>query len=68
MREKIDLWSAALFSVLFVLVLLEMALRALGIIHQVPVLHKDLLLLGFLLWFVSLVARRDRGDDWAGQV
>ena len=68
MREKIDLLSSALFSVLFVLVLLEIALRALGLIHHVPVFHKDLLMTGFLLWSISLVARRDRDDDWAGQI
>ena len=68
MREKIALWNSALFSILFVLVLLEMALRALGLIHHVPAFHKKLLLMGFLLWFVLLVVGRGRDDDWAGQV
>ena len=28
---------------------------------------KDILLIGFLIWFVSILLKQDRDDDWAGQ-
>ncbi|MES2378496.1 MAG: hypothetical protein V4553_18030 [Bacteroidota bacterium] len=68
MKEKIDFYSSVLFTALFCLLLLDVALWVVGIIHRIPGSHKEVLLTGFLLWFVILVARRDRDDDWAGQV
>jgi len=34
--------------------------------HRVPGSHSQILLIGFLLWFISLVPNRDPEDDWAG--
>jgi len=47
---------------------LNCILLAAGRMHSVPVSHKQILLAGFLLWFISVVLQRDRDDDWAGQV
>jgi hypothetical protein len=68
MKEKIGFYSSLLFSLLFCVLLFDGILLLAGKIHQVPVSHRDLLLIGFLLWFISLVAGRDRDDDWAGQI
>lgn len=68
MKEKIDFYSSLLFSLLFCLLVYDCILLIAGSIHQVPGSHKQLLLMGFLLWFVSLVLRRGPDDDWAGQV
>jgi hypothetical protein len=67
MKEKIDFCSL-LFSLLFCLLVYDSILLIVGSIHQVPGSHRQLLLIGFLLWFVSLVLRRGPDDDWAGQV
>ncbi len=67
MKEKIDFYSSLLFSLLFCLLLFDCVLWLAGSIHQVPGSHKQILLTGFLLWFVLLVLRCDRDDDWAGQ-
>jgi hypothetical protein len=67
MKYKIDFYSSVLFTGLFCLLLLDTALWIAGIIHQIPGSHKEVMLPGFLVWFLILVARRDRDDDWAGQ-
>ena len=66
MKEKIDFYSSLLFSLLFCLLLFDGILMLAGNIHQVPGSHKQVLLTGFLLWFVSLIIGRDRDDDWQG--
>ncbi len=68
MKEKIDFYSSLLFSLLFCLLFYDALLWVAGSIHQIPGSHKQILLTGFLLWFVSLVLGRDRDDDWAGQL
>ncbi|QEM04998.1 hypothetical protein DIU31_016290 [Mucilaginibacter rubeus] len=68
MKQKIDFYSSLLFSLLFCFLFYDCILWAAGKIHQVPGSHRQILLIGFLLWFISLVLRRDRDDDWAGQV
>lgn len=67
MKEKIGFYSSLLLSMLFFMLLADGMLMLAGRIHQVPATHKQILLTGFLLWFVSLVLGRDRDDDWAGQ-
>lgn len=68
MKEKIGFCGSLLLSLLFCLLLFD-AIRCLaGQPHSVPASHKQILLYGFLLWFLSLVAGRNRDDDWAGQV
>jgi hypothetical protein len=67
MKEKIGFYSSLLFSLLLCVLLYSAVLMLAGRIHQVPSTHKQVLLIGFLLWFVSLVLGRDRNDDWAGQ-
>lgn len=68
MKEKLDFYSSLLFSLLFCLLLYDCILLIAGHIQKVPGSHKQLLLSGFLLWFLSLVIRRNHDDDWAGQV
>ena len=68
MKEKIGFYSTLLFSLLFCVLLFDGILLLGGKIHQVPASHRNIVLIGFLLWFVSLVAGRDGDDDWAGQV
>lgn len=36
--------------------------------HTTLLPHRDLLLTGFLLWFVTLFVNQNRDDDWAGQL
>ncbi|MDP9078807.1 MAG: hypothetical protein M3O71_15365 [Bacteroidota bacterium] len=67
MKEKIDFYTSLLFSLLFCVLLYDAVLLTAGRIHQVPGSHRQILLIGFLIWFVSLLLRRDRDDDWAGQ-
>jgi len=67
MKEKIDFYSSLLFSLLFCVVLYDAILLMGGYIRQVPGSHRQMLMVGFLLWFASLIVRRDRDDDWAGQ-
>lgn len=66
MKERIDFYSSLLFSLLFCLLLYDAVMLTAGRIHQVPASHKQVLLTGFLLWFATLIVRRDRDDDWAG--
>ena len=68
MKKKIDFYCSLLFSLLFCLLVLDCILLAAGRMHSVPVSHKQILLAGFLLWFISVIQQRDRDDDWAGQV
>jgi hypothetical protein len=68
MKEKIGFYGSLLFSLLFGILLYDAVLLLAGRMHQVPGSHREVLLTGFLLWFVSLVLGRDRDDDWAGQV
>jgi len=68
MKEKIDFYGSVLFTALFCLLLLDTLLWIAGVFHQIPDSHKEVMLLGFLVWFLTLVARRDRDDDWAGQL
>jgi len=68
MKEKIDFYSSLLFSLLFCVILYDALLLLTGHIHQVPGSHRQILMVGFLLWFASLIVRRDHDDDWAGQV
>ncbi len=67
MKEKIDLYRPLLFWLPACLLLLDGVLRLAGQICEIPGSHKQLLLTGFLLWFVTLMLGRDRDDDWAGQ-
>ena len=67
MREKIDFYGSLLFTALFCLLLLDIVLWIAGIFHQIPGSHKEGMLWGFLVWFLILVATRDRDDDRAGQ-
>jgi hypothetical protein len=68
MKEKMDFYSSLLFTALCCWLLLESTLWLAGIFHQIPAGHKQLMLAGFLMWFLLLLARRDRDDDWAGQL
>ncbi|WP_448702846.1 hypothetical protein ACFGVR_10875 [Mucilaginibacter sp. AW1-3] len=68
MKEKIGFYGSLLFSLLFGLLLIDATLYLAGKQHTVPASHKEIVLGGFLLWFVSLVLGRDRDDDWAGQL
>jgi len=68
MREKIDFYCSLLFSALFVLLFFDVVLKAFGVIHELPQPHKEIFLMGFLIWFLSIVGRRDHDDDWAGQI
>jgi inner membrane protein involved in colicin E2 resistance len=68
MREKIDFYCSLLFSALFGLLFFDVILEAFGVMHRLPQAHKEIFLMGFLIWFVSVMGRRDRDDDWAGQV
>lgn len=68
MKEKIDFYSSLFFSLLFCIPLYDALLWLTGRLHQIPDSHRQVLLTGFLLWFILLIARRDRDDDWAGQV
>jgi hypothetical protein len=34
---------------------------------NLPEQHREILLIGALLWFVTVLAANDRDDDWAGQ-
>lgn len=68
MKEKIDFYSSLFFSLLFCILLYDAVLWTTGRIHQVPGSHRQILLTGFLIWFVVLVSRRDRDDDLAGQI
>ena len=67
MKEKIGFYGSLLFSLLFCVLLYDAALLLAGRIHQVPGSHREVLLAGFLLWFLSLMLGRGRDDDWAGQ-
>ena len=67
MKEKIDFYSSLLFSLLCCVLLYDGALWIAGRIQQVPLRHQQILLTGFLLWFISLILGRDHDDDWAGQ-
>jgi hypothetical protein len=68
MKEKIGFYSSLLFSLLFGLLLVDTILWLAGKQPRLPGSHKQILLAGFILWFVSLVSGRDRDDDWAGQL
>ena len=68
MRAKIDFYCSLLFAALFVLLFFEVVLRTFVIIHELPQAHKEIFLMGFLIWFLSVVGRGDRDDDWAGQL
>lgn len=68
MKEQIGFFSSLLFSLLFCLLFVDCILWLAGRIHQVPGSHKQILLIGFLLWFVALVSGQDRDDGLAGQV
>jgi len=68
MKEKIGFYSSLLFSLLFCLLLFDGLLWLAGRMHQMPGSHRQVLLTGFLLWFVSLILGRGRDDDWAGQM
>ena len=68
MKEKIDFYGSVLFTALFCLLLLDTVLWIAGIVHRIPASHKEILLMGFLLWFASIMVRRGRDDDWAGQL
>jgi hypothetical protein len=68
MKQKIDFYSSLLFTALCCLLLLDTLLWIAGVYHQIPGSHKEILLAGFLLWFLALMAGRDRDDDWAGQL
>lgn len=67
MKEKIGYYGSLLFSLLFCVLLYDAVLLIAGRMHQLPGSHKQVLLTGFLLWFVSLVLGRGRDDDWAEQ-
>ena len=66
MKEKIDFYSSLLFSLLFCLLFFDSILLITGSMHRVPGSHSQILVIGFLLWFISLVLHRDPDDDWAG--
>jgi hypothetical protein len=68
MKEKIGFYGSALFSLLFCLLLVDLIIGLINNRPALPASHKHLLLLGFLIWFISLVAGRDHDDDLAGQL
>jgi hypothetical protein len=68
MKKKIGFYGSLLLSMLFCLLLFDAIQCLAGKLHSVPASHKEILFCGFLLWFLSLVAGRDRDDDWAGQL
>ena len=68
MRQQIDFYGSLLFSPLFFVLVYDCGLWFTGGMRQVPDVHKQVLLTGFLLWFISLVAGRHRDDDWVGQI
>ncbi len=68
MRGKVDFYCSLIFSGLFGLLFFDVILKAFGMIRELPHFHKEIFLMGFVVWFLSLVGRRDRDDDWAGQL
>ena len=68
MREKVEFYCSLLFSAVFGLLFFDIVLQAFGVIRELPHFHKEIFLMGFLIWFLSVISRRDRDDDWAGQL
>jgi len=68
MKAKIDFYCSLLFTALSGLLFFDVILKAFGVIREFPHAHKEIILMGFVAWFLSVVGCRDRDDDWAGQV
>jgi hypothetical protein len=68
MKENIGFYGSLLFSLLFCVLLFDSILLLTGKIHHIPVSHRQVLLIGLLLWVVSLFLGSDRDDDLAGQL
>ena len=68
MKEKIGFYGSLLFSLLFCVLLFDSILLLPGKIHHIPGSHRQVLLIGLLLWVVSLFLGSDRDDDLAGQL
>lgn len=68
MKENIGFYSSLLFSLLFCVLLFDSILLLTGKIHHIPGSHRQVMLIGLLLWVVSLFLGSDRDDDLAGQL
>ncbi|QEM02557.1 hypothetical protein DIU31_003125 [Mucilaginibacter rubeus] len=67
MKENFGFYSSLLFSLLFCVLLFDSILLLTGRIHHIPGSHRQVLLIGLLLWVILLFLGSDRDDDWAGQ-
>lgn len=68
MRSKIDILRSLVFSALICLKIWDVFLLLMNPAYRMPETHREFFLVGFLLWVVSVMAIRDRDDDWAGQI
>lgn len=63
--DKLFLFRALVTAFIVVLLVWD---GLLWLTRQAPLLaHRDLLLTGLLLWFITLFVNQNRDDDWAGQ-
>jgi hypothetical protein len=56
------------FSVLVVILIWDALLWLTGKYPVWLVPHRQLLMTGFLIWFIAVLFDRNRDDDWAGQL
>lgn len=65
MMDKLFLFRTLIITLLLCLLVWDGLLLISGNAQRLP--HRDFLLTGTLLWFVTLFFNRNSDDDWAGQ-
>jgi hypothetical protein len=65
--NKVWLYKQIIIAATIVLLLCDLAFWVIIQHRTLPSMHRQLLLSGVLLWIVSVLAGKNRDDDWAGQ-
>jgi hypothetical protein len=68
MNNKLDLFRSLLSATLLCVLIWNAFLWLINRTHRFPEAHKEVLLIGFLLWFISVILNTNRDDDWAGEL
>jgi hypothetical protein len=60
--DKLLVFRTLLIALMFCLLVWDVALSLIN--HTQPVQHRDVLLIGALLWIISVLLPRNSDDDW----